>query len=341
MAKLLASTTKNAIQKELSAQLLSSAGVGDPISFDDVDGVPNLPGVLVINRVDSSGTATPSKREYIEYSGTSGTTVLITTRNVDGSNAALTHAVGSIVEFIPDVTWADRIYDALANVVDVDTLALDTTKVVDPSTAQTLSGKSIVLGGSNYINASGATISTILDEDTLSSDSDSALATQQSIKAYSDSATQTLTNKTLTSPIITGSGFDAWGDWTPTLTNLSGGTLDYAKYTQIGKIVHWRFKYTLGGAGVSGDVSFTPPVSFNTDYSQSGVEQVGFGSLRDAGTAVYFAHCFWVTDGKINIKVSNSASTSYLTITTSLSSTVPFTWASGDQIIVSGTYEAA
>ena len=42
----------------------------------------------------------------------------------------------------------------------------------------------------------------IKDEDNMASDSASYLATQQSIKAYSDSATQTLTNKTLTSPVV-------------------------------------------------------------------------------------------------------------------------------------------
>lgn len=172
MAVLLAPISKNAIQKTLAAQLLSSATTGDPVTFDDVDGIPNLPGVLVINRVDSSGTATASKREYIEYSGTSGTTVLITTRNVDNSNAALTHAVGSIVEFLPDVTWADRIYDALANVINVSTLALDTTKVVDLTTSQTLTNKRLsggfitgaTLTGVNMSSSTinGATLSGIL-----------------------------------------------------------------------------------------------------------------------------------------------------------------------------------
>lgn len=140
MAKLLASPSKNAVQKALAAQLLSTATTGDPITFDDVDGIPNLPGVLVIRRVDGAGVATPSYREYIEYSGTSGTTVLITTRNVDGSNSALTHPVGSIVEFIPDVTWADRIYDALANLVDVDDLSINTASFVTPSGTQTITG---------------------------------------------------------------------------------------------------------------------------------------------------------------------------------------------------------
>lgn len=153
MAVLLTSTSKNAIQKELASQLLSSAGNGDPISFDDVDGVPDSPGVLVINRVDANGESTPSKREYIEYSGTSGTTVLITTRNVDSSNAALTHAVGSIVEFLPDVTWAGRIYDALSTVTNTsDTSLVNTTNVVTPTAAQTLTTKIIT----------GATLSGIL-----------------------------------------------------------------------------------------------------------------------------------------------------------------------------------
>lgn len=120
MAKLLSSPSKNGVQKQLAAELLSTASTGDPITFSDVDGIPNLPGVLVIDRVDANGTATPSKREYIEYSGTSGSTVLITTRNVDGSSSAQTHAVGAIVEFVPDVVWADRIYDALSNIININ-----------------------------------------------------------------------------------------------------------------------------------------------------------------------------------------------------------------------------
>ena len=174
MAKLLVAPTKNAIQKALSSQLLSSAGASDPISFDDVDGIPNLPGVLVINRVDSAGVATPAKREYIEYSGTSGNTVLITTRNVDGGNSALTHAVGSLVEWIPSVTWADRLYDSLATIIDVDN---NTTL----KTSLDLTTPNISLG---VISSSGASISAILDEDTMTSDRDDALVTQQSIKDY-------------------------------------------------------------------------------------------------------------------------------------------------------------
>jgi hypothetical protein len=104
-------TSKNAVQKTLASQLLNTATTGDAITFTDVDGVQNKPGVLVINRVDQNGAALPSSREFISYSGTSGNTVLIETRNVDGSASAKTHVIGSIVEFISDAVWAQRLID--------------------------------------------------------------------------------------------------------------------------------------------------------------------------------------------------------------------------------------
>jgi len=184
MAKLLQAPTKNAVQKTLASQLLSTSSTGDAITFSDVDGIANAPGVLVIDRVDSNGDSTPSSREYIEYSGTSGNTVIITTRNVDGSNAAITHQVGAIVEFIPDVTWAGRIHTALSNVVDTTDLSLDTTKVTDLTTAQTLTNKTLT---SPVLNT-GVSGTAVLDEDDMASDSATKLATQQSIKAYVDTS---------------------------------------------------------------------------------------------------------------------------------------------------------
>jgi len=143
---LLSAPTKNSVQKTLASQLLSTAGASDPISFSDVDGIPNLPGVLVINRVDSNGTATASKREYIEYSGTSGNTVLIKTRNVDGSGSALTHAVGSIVEWTPDITWAVRMYTALSQVIDITDVTVIKSGITFPTPillAPTISGATL------------------------------------------------------------------------------------------------------------------------------------------------------------------------------------------------------
>lgn len=132
-----------------------------------------------------------------------------------------------------------------------------------------------------------------------------------------------------------------WDSWTPTFTNLSGGTLTYAKYKQVGKTVSFRIKYILGGAGVSGGVDFTLPVAESSDYSTAIADLQPFGNaiFRDAGTSATAGYVVWSASGKAGIRVWN-ASTTYLS-GSALSSTLPFTWASTDEINVAGTYEAA
>jgi len=87
--------------------------------------------------------------------------------------------------------------------------------------------KTVFLDGSNIANisnlklASGATVTAILDEDTLSSDSATALATQQSIKAYVDTQ-------------VTAQDLDFQGDTGGALSiDLDSETLDIAGGTGI------------------------------------------------------------------------------------------------------------
>ena len=164
---LYAATEKNAVQKTLSSQLL--AGVTASAALSDVTGVPNLPGIMVIDRVDANSIATPSKREYIAYTGTSGSTVTGLTRNIDNGGTDQDHAVGAIVEFVPDVTWASSIYTALSNIVNTSTLAVDTSKVLTPSSFSTALSSVSTLSNKYYVNAtftgnvnfSGASVSGI------------------------------------------------------------------------------------------------------------------------------------------------------------------------------------
>lgn len=157
--------SQNAVQKTLGAQLLS--GVTASVTLNNVTGVQNKNGVFVVDRVDTNGVETPSKREYIAFTGTSGSTLVTLTRNVDGSGTDQDHAVGAIVEFIPDVVWAEAINTALGNVVNITTLALDTTKVADLSTTQTLTNKTLAspnvtvgsdAGGDLYYRQAGASL---------------------------------------------------------------------------------------------------------------------------------------------------------------------------------------
>jgi len=93
--------------------------------------------------------------------------------------------------------------------------------------AQTASGKAELVftdedDNDVQITSGGSIPSTSLDmknEPDMSSDSENHVATQQSIKAYSDSATQTMTNKTLTSPTITSPTITS-----PTLNTSVSGT---------------------------------------------------------------------------------------------------------------------
>lgn len=133
-------TSTNANQKTLDAAL--NAGVTASATLNNTTGIQNKKGVFVVDRVDTNGVLTPNKREYIGFTGTSGSTVVTLTRNIDGGGSDQDHAVGAIVEFGPDAVWADGVMDALDNAFDA-TGAVDTTKVVTPAGTQTLTNKTL------------------------------------------------------------------------------------------------------------------------------------------------------------------------------------------------------
>lgn len=130
----------------------------------------------------------------------------------------------------------------------------------------------------------------------------------------------------------------AWQTWTPTLTNLSGGAQTFSKYTTVGKTIHFRFKYTLGGAGVAGLVGFTLPVAMATGYGSDDGQSIESRVLfRDTGSSVHFGAAAMGSSTRLDLFALNASGT-YLT-TTATTSTIPFTWANTDIIDVSGTYE--
>lgn len=133
-------TSTNAVQKTLDAALL--AGATTSMTLNSVTGIQNKAGVCVVDRVDANGSDTASKREYITFTGVSGSTLTGLTRNADGGGTDQDHAVGAIVEFVSDVLQQQAIIDGLLNVVTTAG-ALDTTKVTDLTTAQTLTNKTL------------------------------------------------------------------------------------------------------------------------------------------------------------------------------------------------------
>jgi len=67
------------------------------------------PSILVIDRQDGVGNDTPTKREYISFTGISGNDLTGVTRGV-ASSTAQAHSSGALVEAIPSAThWTDLV----------------------------------------------------------------------------------------------------------------------------------------------------------------------------------------------------------------------------------------
>lgn len=134
--------TTNGLQKTLAGQL--DDGVTASVSLNNVTGIQNKRGVFVVDRIDSNGNEKdPAVREYISFDGTSGSTLTTLTRGLGGS-ADQTHAVGAIVEFVADVTWAQAIADTIVAEHNEDGTHSDIT--TDSVTAQTVNGDLEIAG---------------------------------------------------------------------------------------------------------------------------------------------------------------------------------------------------
>lgn len=133
MANLYNVPLKNRVQKVLANTLTS--GETGTITFttsvtSDLQASADIPGILVIDRIDINGNLTPALTEYISFTGVSGSTVTGLARGLGGTTA-VGHSIGAIVEFVPDVVWADAINDVFTEQHDADGIH----KVLDWNTA--------------------------------------------------------------------------------------------------------------------------------------------------------------------------------------------------------------
>lgn len=98
-----------------------SGAISDSATTITLSAVTNLnsPGVLVIDREDGSGNATPDAREVIAYTGISGSDLTGVTRDFSGSTAR-SHADGALVEAVVDVTLWNDLRDAVAVAIQTD-----------------------------------------------------------------------------------------------------------------------------------------------------------------------------------------------------------------------------
>lgn len=120
--------------------------------------------------------------------------------------------------------------------------------------------------------------------------------------------------------------------WVPQFTNLTttSGTLT-AKYKIIGRNLSYNWAFIFGASSaISGSVSHTLPFTRSTFYGGSNAPTSGLVRLQDTGTATYTG-VTQVGASSAVIVCQNAAGT-YL-VTAVLSSTVPFTWTTSDEIL--------
>jgi hypothetical protein len=147
------------------------------------------------------------------------------------------------------------------------------------------------------------------------------------------SAIQTLATGIDTS---TGKGLVAWQTWAPTLSGgwLNGNGVWDAKYCQIGKSVLVSASFTLGTTTTKGTgLTCSLPVTAKNahQYGASVVSTVAGGS--------YPLNVLNSSTTTFQLVVPNAAGT-YVSNST-LSATVPATWATGNSFLFNLMYEAA
>ena len=169
-------------------------------------------------------------------------------------------------------------------------------------------------------------------------------------KAVSLTGEETLTNKTLTSPKLNENvaltttatelnllhnNLGVWTAFTPEIAGLTlgaGGTLT-GHCMRVGKHISLRVFVKLGTSPTVGALTLTLPVTA-ADYGSTSVI-IGKVFLLDSGTGSYVGVLTVA-----GIIYRHEASGSYVKLA-GVSSTVPFTWTTNDEISITADYEAA
>jgi hypothetical protein len=133
-----------------------------------------------------------------------------------------------------------------------------------------------------------------------------------------------------------GGGFTTWTPTYPSGLTAGNGTLLWARYNKIGKMVHAEFGFELGStSAITGSIYVSLP---STPKNTTGTPAAGAAVFLDAGVAIYPAFPV-ITGGNCELFGIYAGGTyaSYAVTTGS----VPFTWGTTDKIYFNITYEEA
>jgi len=286
--------------KSLFSTTLSTGigtGTSDTITPATVTGLPTDTAItLTIDRVDSSGTATPSKLERIKGI-ISGGNLIDYVRGVDGTTEQ-SHTAGAVVEMVWNAADLNDIVDW--GLVEHSQLGVhDKTKVVDLTTAQTLTNKTLtaplfngnvdgwISANETWAYASATTITVPSGAAAKYAKGDKIKLTQTTVKYFyivgvADTVLTVVGNGSVvvtdatisanyyshaSSPI----GFPSYFSFTPTISAESGtittasGTIYFSIFGSVCYILYGYITITNNGTG-SAKVKSTIPLNPANDF---------------------------------------------------------------------------
>lgn len=138
----------------------------------------------------------------------------------------------------------------------------------------------------------------------------------------------------------TGKGLIAWQTWAPTLSGgwLNGNGTWSAAYAQLGKTVFVRAKFTVGSTTTKGtNMIISLPVTAAANQTNVIATTTGFATSGGVNTNLIWGYLSGTTT--VTMFALNASGT-YLTRST-ISATVPATWATSDDFVYNLVYEAA
>lgn len=127
-----------------------------------------------------------------------------------------------------------------------------------------------------------------------------------------------------------------WTTFTPTFNSYTQGNASapYGKYAMLSDNLLAIFAgFTVGSTSTVGGVSLTLPNSLSADSGIFGSVQCGWVNFNDTGTASIMGVCRIAANATALSMLCVDATATYAKLA-GVSSTVPFTWTTGDHLDV-------
>jgi hypothetical protein len=352
-----------AISTVATAPIPATSGVTVIVATEQGELFPAAPFNAVIWPIGTNPSSTNAEVVRVTVKVTDTLTV---TRAQEGSSARTVIVGDQIMAGLTDKTLADieSGIPVKAAGTDLDALTDDaefiTSKAVHdghnvPHAAVDTSGKVLVSNGTDWVastptfpNASATTRKIIVSDGTnwTASTETYPIATTSGNTLISDGTNWT-SAKVANANLSTTAGDvgGAWLAWTPTLS----GRLNDAKwtkackYTQIGKTIYFRLYLVSNNAtpmdGGATDAIFSLPVTSVSIAAQ--VPVIGQAGFLDPGTARYTGWVEYNSTTTARVRYIDTAAVTASGGDNSITSTLPITWTTSDEIYCQGTYEAA